>query len=67
LALAKDSPLTRSVQAIDSILPLPVLGGCAAADQLALGQVRRAARSDMRHRRNMQAEIPTKSTFEGEN
>jgi hypothetical protein len=38
LALAKDSPLTRSVQAIDSILPLPVLGGCAAADQLALGQ-----------------------------
>jgi hypothetical protein len=36
--LAKDSPLTRSVQAIDSILPLPVFGGCAAADQLALGQ-----------------------------
>jgi len=27
LALAKDSPLTRSVQAIGSILPLPVLGG----------------------------------------
>jgi len=67
LALAKDSPLTTSVQAIGSILPLPVLGGCAAADQLALGQVRRAARSDMRHRRNMQAEIPTKSTFEGGN
>ena len=27
LALAKDSPLTRSVQAIGSILPLPILGG----------------------------------------
>jgi transposase InsO family protein len=27
LALAKDSPLTRSVQAIGSILSLPVLGG----------------------------------------
>jgi transposase InsO family protein len=26
-ALAKDSPLTRSVQAIGSILPLPILGG----------------------------------------
>jgi hypothetical protein len=27
LALAKDSPLTRSVQAIGSTLPLPILGG----------------------------------------
>ena len=27
LALAKNSPLTRSVQAIGSILPLPILGG----------------------------------------
>ena len=27
LALAKDSPLKRSVQAIGSILPLPILGG----------------------------------------
>jgi len=27
LALAKDSPLTRSVQAIGSILPLPILDG----------------------------------------
>jgi transposase InsO family protein len=27
LALAKDSPLTRSVQAIGSIRPLPILGG----------------------------------------
>ena len=27
LALAKDSPLTRSVQRIGSILPLPILGG----------------------------------------
>jgi hypothetical protein len=27
LALAKDLPLTRSVQAIGSILPLPILGG----------------------------------------
>ena len=27
LALAKDPPLTRSVQAIGSILPLPILGG----------------------------------------
>ena len=27
LALAKDSPLTRSVQKIGSILPLPILGG----------------------------------------
>ena len=27
LALAEDSPLTRSVQAIGSILPLPILGG----------------------------------------
>jgi hypothetical protein len=27
LALAKDSPLTRSVQAIGSILSLPILGG----------------------------------------
>src|SRR4051794_23913456 len=27
LALAKDSPLTRPVQAIGSILPLPILGG----------------------------------------
>jgi hypothetical protein len=27
LALAKDSPLTRSVQTIGRILPLPILGG----------------------------------------
>jgi hypothetical protein len=27
LSLAKDSPLPRSVQAVGSILPLPVLGG----------------------------------------
>jgi len=27
LALAKDSPLTRSVQAGGRILPLPILGG----------------------------------------
>ena len=27
LALAKDSPLTRSVQAVGRILPLPILGG----------------------------------------
>src|SRR5256885_368247 len=27
LALAKDSPLTRSVQAVGSILPLPILSG----------------------------------------
>ena len=27
VALAKDSPLTRPVQAIGSILPLPILGG----------------------------------------
>jgi len=29
LALAKDSPLTRSVQAVGRILPLPILGGFA--------------------------------------
>ena len=27
LALAKDLPLTRSVQAVGRILPLPILGG----------------------------------------
>jgi transposase InsO family protein len=27
LSLAKDSPLTRSVQTVGSILPLPILGG----------------------------------------
>jgi hypothetical protein len=27
LSLAKDSPLTRSVQAVSSILPLPIIGG----------------------------------------
>ena len=27
LSLAKDSPITRSVQIVGSILPLPILGG----------------------------------------
>ena len=27
LSLAKDSPQTRAVQAVGSILPLPILGG----------------------------------------